>query len=195
MLKANTLKSYTLSFILPTFFLISILLPEFLHAQCNPDTTRPIARCRNTTIYLDSTGQVGLNPLQINNGSTDNCNEWYLILNHPCFFCYDIGNKNVTLFVQDKAGNKSNCTAVVTIRDTTRPKLTVKTNVNVNLTNSKTTVVAQQLVASASDNCSDLSKIQFGIRKTGQGTGFPTTSSLTFSCVDTGKQNVEIWAP
>ena len=194
MIRANTLKSCTLSFAVSAVFFLTLLFPSTLHAQCNPDITPPIARCRNTTIYLDTTGQVGLNPLQVNNGSVDNCNEWYLILDHPCFFCSDIGNKNVILYVQDKAGNKSNCTSVVTIRDTTRPKLAVKTTFSVNLAGGAATVTAQQLVASASDNCSALNKIQFAIRKIGAGTGFPTTSTLTFACADTGKQNVEIWA-
>ena len=194
MIRANTLKSCTLSAAVWALFFLSFLLPNTLHAQCNPDVTPPVARCRNTTIYLDTTGQVGLNPLQVNNGSVDNCNEWYLILDHPCFFCSDIGNKNVILYVQDKAGNKSNCTSVVTIRDTTRPKLSVKTTFTTSLVGGSATVTAQQLVASASDNCSALNKMQFAIRKIGQGSGFPTTASLTFACADTGKQNVEIWA-
>lgn len=194
MIRANTLKRSVLSSATPIVSFFLLLLPVFLHAQCSPDTTRPRARCRNTTIYLDTVGEAGLNPLQIDNGSTDNCREWYLILIHPCFYCSDIGNKNVTLYVQDRAGNKSNCTAVVTVRDTTRPKLSLKTTHSANLSSGSATVTAQQLVASLSDNCSSLNKIQLGIRKIGQGTGFPLASSLSFACADTGRQYVEVWA-
>lgn len=194
MIRANTLRCSVLSIAVPIAFFLCFLLPNLLEAQCSPDTTRPRARCRNTTIYLDSTGQAGLNPLQIDNGSIDNCREWYLILIHPCFYCSDIGDKNVTLYVQDRAGNKANCTAVVTVRDTTRPKLSIKTNFAVSLNGGVATVTAQQLVASVSDNCSSLNKIQLGIRKIGQGTVFPTTASLSFACADTGKQYIEIWA-
>ena len=194
MIRANTLRCSALSKALSIAFFLFFLLPNLLEAQCSPDTTRPRARCRNTTVYLDSTGEAGLNPLQIDNGSTDNCREWYLILIHPCFYCSDIGDKNVTLYVQDRAGNKANCTSVVTIRDTTRPKLSVKTNFAVNLNAGAATVTAQQLVASLSDNCSSLNKIQLGIRKIGQGTSFPTTASLSFACADTGRQYIEIWA-
>ncbi len=197
MIETSTLRPFNkafLSFIM--FFCLFLSLPNELSAQCFPDTTRPRARCRNVTVYLDTTGQAGVDPLQVDNGSFDNCNEWYLILNHPCFFCSDIGNQNITLYVQDRAGNKSNCTAVLTVRDTTRPKLSVRTGLSANLATSgaKVTVTAQQLINTVSDNCTDAKKIVLGVRKVGQGTGFPLVSSLTFACADTGRQVLEIWA-
>lgn len=195
MLETNTSFRFQKA-ILGFLFFSYFILPSDLSAQCFQDTTRPKARCRNVTVYLDTTGQAGVSPLQVDNGSTDNCNEWYLILNHPCYFCSDIGNQNITLYVQDRAGNKSSCTSILTVRDTTKPKLTVKTSLAAPLVTStaKVTVTAQQLVNSLTDNCTDAKKMSLGIRKVGQGTGFPLTTSLTFTCADTGKQVLELWA-
>lgn len=194
MFELNT--SLSLNKVLCSFILIfTFLLPTDGYSQCYPDTSRPKARCRNVTVYLDTTGQAGVHPLQVDNGSYDNCNEWYLILKHPCYFCSDIGNQNITLWVQDRAGNTSSCTSILTVRDTSRPKLTLKSNLAVSIqpTVAKVTVTAQQVINSVSDNCTSASKMTYGLRKVGQGTGFPATSSLTFTCADTGKQVLEVW--
>jgi hypothetical protein len=167
---------------------------QSLFAQCtSPDTTKPTARCRNATVYLDSTGNVIVNPLRIDNFSTDNCNNWYLWLDHDCFDCTNIGTKTVTLFVQDIAKNRTSCTAILTVRDSMKPKLQLKSNISVPLTASSTTFTPQQFIQSATDNCSPMNKMTFGIRKVGAGTGFPTTLTQVYTCADTGKQNIEIW--
>ena len=181
--------------LLTTFFL-SLFFSTIAQAQCtSPDLTKPIARCKNLTIYLDSTGQAGIDPRQLDNGSTDNCSPWYLILEHPCYYCSDIGTKNVTLFVQDYSGNMSSCNSVVTIRDTMRPRLSLRTDiaVNISITGGTGRVTAQQMINSAIDNCTRLDKIQATIRKSGQGTGFPTATELILTCADTGRMNIEVW--
>ena len=176
-------------------FFLHFLVSSNLSAQCNPDITKPVAKCKNITVYLDSTGQAGIDPLDVDGGSYDNCNQWYLILQHPCFYCSDIGNKNITLYVQDRAGNTSSCTAVLTIRDTMKPRLTLRTDIVVNISTTTKTgkVTAQQMLASASDNCTGIAKLQPTIRRIGQGTGYPTTTELILGCTDTGRIAVEVW--
>jgi hypothetical protein len=182
--------------IFPFFCLVFSLFitQQSVFAQCtSPDTTKPIARCRNATVYLDTTGNIIVNPLRIDNLSADNCNQWYLWLDHDCFDCTNIGTKTVTLFVQDVAKNRSSCTAILTIKDSLKPKLTLKSNISMALTAAQTTFTPQQFIESVTDNCSPTNKMTFGIRTVGTGTGFPTAISKTYTCADTGKQNIEIW--
>jgi Dockerin type I domain len=179
------------------FFFVFLLstTQQSLFAQCtSPDTTKPTARCRNATVYLDTTGNIIVNPLRIDNYSTDNCSTWYLWLDHDCFDCSNVGTKTVTLFVQDAAKNRSSCTAILTVKDSSKPKLLLKSNISIPLTASQTTFTPQQFIESVKDNCSSTSKMTFGIRKVGAGTGFPTTNTQLYACADTGKQNIEIWA-
>jgi Secretion system C-terminal sorting domain/Dockerin type I domain len=178
-----------------TTFLLFFLISSNLVAQCTPDVTKPVARCKNITVYLDSTGQAGIQPLEVDGGSYDNCSQWYLILQHPCFYCSDIGTKNITLYVQDRAGNTSTCNAVLTIKDTTKPRLTLRTDITVGISTTTKTgkVTAQQMLASATDNCTGIAKLQPTIRRVGQGTGYPTTTDVTVGCGDTGRIAVEVW--
>ena len=197
MIETNTCQRFQRAFFMSFLWFVSTLfLPDTLSAQCFPDNTKPVARCRNVTVFLDSTGQAGVVPLQVDNGSYDNCNAWYLILEHPCFYCSDIGNKNIILYVQDRAGNQSTCTSVITVKDTSPPKLVLKSSFNAQLAAPAgvVTVSAQQLLNTISDNCSSLNKIQLGMRRAGTGSGFPTAPSMTFTCSDTGRLSVEVWA-
>ena len=188
-------RTNTSGFVFLTSFFLFFLSSSNLTAQCSPDITKPVARCKNVTIYLDSTGQSGISPLDVDAGSRDNCGLWYLILEHPCFYCSDIGDKNVILTVQDRAGNTASCNAVVTIRDTMKPRLTLRTDIAVNISTTTKTgrVTAQQMIASAIDNCTRLDRIQAAIRRVGQGTGYPTTTELIVACGDTGRIAVEVW--
>jgi Dockerin type I domain len=189
-------KTRTIQTIYYFFFCILFLstTQQSLFAQCtSPDTTKPTARCRNATVYLDSTGNVIVSPLRIDNFSTDNCSTWYIWLDHDCFDCTNIGTKTVTLFVQDAAKNRTSCTAILTVKDSLKPKLLLKSNISMPLTASQTTFSPQQFIESVTDNCSPTNKMTFGIRKVGAGTGFPTTLTQLYTCADTGKQNIEIW--
>jgi Dockerin type I domain len=179
-------------FFLCTFFFSTT--QQSLFAQCtSPDTIKPVARCRNATVYLDSTGNVIVSPLRIDNSSTDNCTQWFIWLDHDCFECTNIGTKTVTLFVQDAARNRTSCSSILTIRDSMKPKLLLKSNILMPLTAAQTTFTPQQFIQSLTDNCSPINKMTLGIRKVGTGTGFPTTLTQTYTCADTGKQNIEIW--
>jgi Dockerin type I domain len=191
MIRTTTIRTI-IKFFSFAFFLF--ITQQSLFSQCtSPDTAKPVARCRNATVYLDTTGNIIVNPLRIDNFSTDNCNNWYLWLDHDCFDCTNIGTKTVTLFVQDVAKNRSTCTAILTVKDSTKPKLLLKSNISMLLTASQTTFTPQQFIQSVTDNCSPMNKMTFGIRKVGAGTGFPATLTQAYTCADTGKQNIEIW--
>ncbi len=163
-------------------------------AQCiYPDTIKPHARCKNITVYLDSTGNVGINPLSIDNFSYDNCYEIIISISHSCFTCMDIGAKSTTLFVSDPAGNKSSCTSVVTVVDTFKPKLTLKAATTFYLDASGKKTINFADVATVRENCDSIKRL-VGIRKAVVSAVFPTTQALNFTCVDTGFQKIEVFA-
>jgi hypothetical protein len=191
MIRTSTTRTIFCFFFCALFFSTT---QQSLFAQCtSPDTIKPVARCRNATVYLDSTGNVIVSPLRIDNSSTDNCTQWFIWLDHDCFDCTNIGTKTVTLFVQDAARNRTSCSSILTIRDSMKPKLLLKSNISMPLTAAQTTFTPQQFIQSLTDNCSPINKMTLGIRKVGAGTGFPTTLTQTYTCADTGKQNIEIW--
>lgn len=74
--------------------------------------------CRNTTIYLDKTGNIDLKVDSINNRATDNCGIISMSLSKTSFNCSNIGINDVVLTAKDASDNASNCTAKVTVRDT-----------------------------------------------------------------------------
>lgn len=80
--------------------------------------------------------------------------------------------------------------------DVMRPTLLtlngLSTNIIPSATGGTARVLAGDLVLSRTDNCSN--SIPLRIRKRGQGTGVPTTTSVSFNCNELGIQEVEVWA-
>lgn len=79
--------------------------------------------------------------------------------------------------------------------DAMRPTLLALHGLSANIVPSATggtaRVAASDLVLSRNDNCPG--PIPLRIRKSGQGTGVPTTASVSFNCNELGVQEVEIW--
>ncbi|WCL81687.1 gliding motility-associated C-terminal domain-containing protein [Saprospira sp. CCB-QB6] len=123
------------------------------------DVTSPNAQCNfNVQVQLDQSGQVVVQGIDLDNGSTDNCGvTTYLINGQPSqtFDCSNIGNTLVTLTVQDSTGNPSSCSSVVNVQDTVSPVAVCPTiPVDVYLDSSGIVQVPAASVDSASyDNC------------------------------------------
>ncbi|MCB0582661.1 MAG: T9SS type A sorting domain-containing protein, partial [Phaeodactylibacter sp.] len=84
------------------------------------DKVAPTAVCRDITVQLDESGQAGVLPEDIGDGSTDACGIASLALSQAAFTCADLlGPNAVTLTVTDVNGNASGCTANVWVRDDT----------------------------------------------------------------------------
>jgi len=123
------------------------------------DSKKPQVLTRNLEVYLDETGQVSIEPVALDGGSTDNCGVIQYELDRRTFTCADIGPNLVSLTVTDVDSNQSTKTAVVTVLDTLAPRLTcpadrvVLTSQDVNFS-CDFLVVDQSLDPSAiSDNC------------------------------------------
>ena len=74
------------------------------------------------------------------------------------------------------------------------PTIACKSNFIAQLTADKTvTVTADMVLSSVYDQCTPRDRLQFGIRKVGQGSGFPASNGLVFSCSELSTYSVEIW--
>jgi prophage tail gpP-like protein len=71
------------------------------------DTVRPVANCRNISVYLNPAGSATVTGAMINNGSTDACGIASLSASPSVFSCANIGPNNVTLTVTDVNGRTS----------------------------------------------------------------------------------------
>ncbi|MDN3725260.1 HYR domain-containing protein, partial [Aequorivita sp. SDUM287046] len=142
------------------------------------DNFAPNAICKDTTVYLDETGNATITAADINDGSTDNCGIATVSVSPSSFTCAEIGPNTVTLTVTDVNGNVSTCTSTVTVTDNTGPVLnctdfTVALDVNGEFTIDYNIALAH--ISPVTDNCAvDYSAVIFG------------GGSQTFTCSDVG---------
>jgi gliding motility-associated-like protein len=142
------------------------------------DTLPPTAICRNLTAYLDNSGQVVVNPSNVNNGSTDNCGAPNLDFSTGGPITYDCtmtGANSATLIVTDASGNVDSCTSTITVLDTVSP-VAICTNITVQLdpTTGTVNVPASAIDGGSSDNCSVASILINGL------------ASVNYDCSDVG---------
>ncbi|MBL7809111.1 MAG: HYR domain-containing protein [Saprospiraceae bacterium] len=119
------------------------------------DLSLPLAKCKNTTIFLDNTGHVTLTAIQVDNGSTDNCSIQSRNIDRSDFDCSDIGGTQpVTLTVKDPSGNSASCISQVKVKDGLAPIAECE-DVTVQLGSNGIVIVhSADLAANSSDNCS-----------------------------------------
>ncbi|HOQ31718.1 MAG TPA: DUF5011 domain-containing protein [Candidatus Hydrogenedens sp.] len=89
------------------------------------DNMPPTVVTKNITIDLDANGNASIVPADVDDGSSDNCGIDHLALDKDTFTCADLGDNMVTLTVYDVNGNSNSGTATVTVRDVTKPIITV----------------------------------------------------------------------
>ncbi len=142
------------------------------------DSDVPTAVCQNITVQLDDvsegTGSVTISPLQVDNGSYDNCSVASFTLDITLFDCTDLGANTVELTATDPSGNASTCTATVTVEDVSAPHIVCQ-DITVNLSATApgvVSIVATDLLADYWDNC------------TPDGSLIITASRTDFDCAD-----------
>ncbi len=117
------------------------------------DTGSPTAICQDITLPLSPLGDLVLNPLDIDNGSSDDVGITSFSLDIDTFSCFDIGENAVVLTVSDIDGNFDTCTATVTVVDSTDP-LAICQNIEVELDEFGNAVIsAAMLDGGSTDNC------------------------------------------
>jgi predicted small metal-binding protein len=85
------------------------------------DTIKPNAVSQPITVFIDSTGIGFANPMDADNGSSDNCSIVARSLTKPVFICSDIGTDSAFLVVTDLGGNKDSISVKITVKDTIKP--------------------------------------------------------------------------
>jgi hypothetical protein len=114
----------------------------------------------------------------------------------PPGFGLPYGTHKIEWIADDNCGNEAICKYEFTINDCKPPSITCYNGLSVNImVTDMITIWDTDFIKELSDNCSPNNKIRTGIRKAGQGTGFPNDQhSVTFTCDELGKQYVEVWA-
>ncbi|WP_420315725.1 BspA family leucine-rich repeat surface protein [Ekhidna sp.] len=140
------------------------------------DDTAPVVVTQDITVTLDATGTASITPMDIDNGSTDNCS-LTLSLDQTNFDCTDVGNQTVTLTVSDGT-NTSTGTATVTVVDDTAP-VVVTQDITVTLDATGTASITPMDIDNGStDNCS----LTLSLDQT------------NFDCTDVGNQTITLTA-
>lgn len=85
------------------------------------DSTAPIVTCVDTSIFLNSTGNIIIDTSFVLTSLMDNCDIDSVWLSTNSFNCLDTGNNMVTIYGRDSSGNIGSCTANVYVLDTLKP--------------------------------------------------------------------------
>jgi hypothetical protein len=111
------------------------------------------------------------------------------------------GTHKIKWIVGDGCGNERVCEYTFVVKDCKPPTVICTNGLSVNMMPTGMIVIyASDFLVHAEDNCTPEDYLEFGIRKSGTGTGFPVDVngnpivSLTFTCDEVGNQPVELWA-
>ena len=145
------------------------------------DATDPTAICQDLTIYLDASGQVVVTPMEVDNGSIDNCSIASYQLSQTNFACSNTGTNAVTLSVTDPTGSSATCSSNITVLDTVFPVI-VNCQVDILITPDSSDCTPQAFWATptATDNCSAVLSSNFS-----SGANFNIgTTTVTYAAED-----------
>ncbi len=141
------------------------------------DSAAPVARCKNTVLYLNESGIGILEAEMIDDGSEDACGIEFFSLSRDTFSCEETGLNMLVLTVRDRNGNTASCHAEVEVRDTLVPILHCR-NAELYLNEEGMAILStEDVVESMEDNC---------------GIASLTVSKDTFRCSDIGENEVHI---
>jgi hypothetical protein len=139
-------------------------------AQCTAmvtviDTVSPVPVCLDTTVYLDSSGNVIIDSSYVDGGSTDNCGISTINISPNQFDCMDTGFNQVDVTITDIHSNSSIYQVLVNVLDTISP-LIVCTDTTIYLDASGSFIIdSSYIIADMMDNCAikdiQLSKYTF----------------------------------
>lgn len=118
------------------------------------DTISPNPICKDSTVYIDATGNIVIDSSFIDNGSSDNCGIASITVFPNSFNCNNLGVNTVTLTATDLNGNSASCNANLTVLDTNSPQANC-TDITVYLDSNGVIVLDSNAVDNTStDNCS-----------------------------------------
>ena len=142
------------------------------------DDTPPTASCKDYTVDLDSNGAALLQLTDMDNGSFTSCGEAGISLSVNTFSCNDVGMNMVVLTIEDAAGRKDSCTAMVTVEDNILPTVLCRDSVFQVSPDGSLSILPSDVLQGSSDNCGPVSII--GV------------SPNTFDCGQRGNHSVAL---
>jgi hypothetical protein len=105
------------------------------------------------------------------------------------------GTHKITWRANDNCGTVIQCTYLFIVKDCSPPAISCLSGFAHSLEPPcQVTFSPSQFLISYSDNCTPTANIQLAIRRSGTGTGFPTTDTVTFYSCDEGARFVDVWA-
>lgn len=117
------------------------------------DTLAPTVLTQNIVVELDENGVAHLDPLDVDNGSFDNCAVADYELDVTVMGCEHVGENEVTLTVTDISGNSASAVAVVTVQDMIAPTV-ITQNITVALDQDGMAIIEAADIDNGSfDNC------------------------------------------
>ncbi|NNF02175.1 MAG: T9SS type A sorting domain-containing protein, partial [Bacteroidia bacterium] len=155
------------------------------------DNTNPDAVCQDISVKLDASGNALVTAAMIDNGSSDACG----IADHTFdlgisttdslyYTCADVGPNPVTLLVSDVNGNKSSCSATVTVQDNT-PPTAICQNITVQLDTNGTVVVTTLDIDNGSNDACGIASYSF--------ISSSIVTSDTLDCSDLGSRSYQLF--
>jgi gliding motility-associated-like protein len=133
--------------------------------------TKPVALCKNVTVFLDANGIATILPEDIDANSFDAEGKVSLNIDKRSFSCENLGTNNVELTVTDEAGETAACIAEVTVKDLKKPTLITR-DIQVSLDHfGKANISPEDVVDQVIENCEitsmNLDISSFGCEETG----------------------------
>jgi hypothetical protein len=111
------------------------------------------------------------------------------------------GTHKIKWFISDGCGNNKEYEYTFTVKDCKAPTVVCLNGLSANIMpTGMITLWASDFLQYTEDNCTPAGQIKIGIRKCGDGTGFPVDGNgnpitqVTFTCDELGTQCVELWA-
>ncbi|WP_321289727.1 HYR domain-containing protein [uncultured Sunxiuqinia sp.] len=148
------------------------------------DNTKPIAICKDITVYLDETGHVMVDGTMVDNGSNDACGIRIPYLNRKNFYCSDLGENQVTMTVSDFHGNYDFCETTVTVADSIKPEIDSMDDISTVVASAdECSAVVEFETPTATDICAGVTVEQTA--GLASGSEFPVgTTVVTFTATD-----------
>jgi hypothetical protein len=107
---------------------------------------------------------------------------------------FPAGTHKITWKANDNCADVANCSYLFTIKDCLPPGVICIGNLTQNvIPGCVVTFDVASLAVNFQDNCTPDEDLVFGLKKAGDGTGFPTQTSVTFDGCDFGPHQLEIW--
>ena len=139
------------------------------------DTISPNAICSDFEASLDESGDLTVEAVNFDGGSSDACGQLVFNTTDLFFSCDDLGSNPVELTVIDGSGNTSTCAASLTVLDQTAPQAQCQDIELFISLNNEVELEPSLLNGGSTDNCGDL---------------IFSADQTTFTCDQIGNQTV-----